>query len=133
MLMLVQKQMIVVRGNVKQKFVHRVRQAPRKTIAFPILWPWVNFNVGRMATELLNISNPSQATCNVKVLADIVRVNLLLKYLPIDLHTNIKNQVKNRCLASSALVLLIICFFWSFWVDCCSLPPSQQEIGRAHV
>ena len=102
--------MIVVRGNVKQKFVHRVRQAPRKTIAFPILWPWVNFNVGRMATELLNISNPSQATCNVKVLAGIVRVNLLLKYLPIDLHS-INNQVKNRCLASPALVLLTICFF----------------------
>ena len=69
------------------------------------------FNVGRMATELLNISDPSQATCNVKVLACIVRVNLLLKYLPIDLHTNIENQVKNRCSASSALVLLIICFF----------------------
>ena len=69
------------------------------------------FSVGPIATELLNIRNPSQATCNVKVIAGTVRVNLLLKYLPIDLHTNIENQVKNRCLASPALELRIICFF----------------------
>ena len=34
------------------------------------------FSVGPIATELLNIRKPSQATCNVKVIAGIVRVNL---------------------------------------------------------
>jgi hypothetical protein len=49
---------------------------PRKTIAFPILWPWVDSSVRPIATELLYIRNPSQATCKVKVIAGIVRVNL---------------------------------------------------------
>ena len=34
------------------------------------------FSVGPIATEFLNIRNPSQATCNVKVIAGIIRVNL---------------------------------------------------------
>jgi hypothetical protein len=34
------------------------------------------FSVRPIATELLNIRNPSQATCKVKVIAGIVRVNL---------------------------------------------------------
>jgi hypothetical protein len=34
------------------------------------------FSVGPIATEFLNIRNPSQATCNVNVIAGIVCVNL---------------------------------------------------------
>ena len=34
------------------------------------------FSGGPIATELLNIRKPSQATCNVEVIAGIVRVNL---------------------------------------------------------
>jgi hypothetical protein len=84
-------------------------------------------SAGPIATELLNINNPSQATCIVNVISDIVRVNLsplltmrsgsqasrtslLLKSVPNDLH-RINNQVGNRCSASPAQVLLIICFF----------------------
>ena len=58
--------------------MHRVRQAASQKdyrLSDPMALGGL-FSVGPIATELLNIRNPSQATCNVKVLAGIVRVNL---------------------------------------------------------
>jgi hypothetical protein len=50
---------------------------PRKAIGFPILLALGGLlSVGPITTELLNIRNPSQATCKVNVIAGIVRVNL---------------------------------------------------------
>ena len=74
-----QKQMIVEHSWEREAGVRASSTPgiPRKTIRLPDPMALGGlFSVRPIATELLNIRNPSQATCKVKVIAGIVSVNL---------------------------------------------------------